>query len=114
MILEQLPYILQLAAGGLAVGPLLGVLSGPKPSTRSDTIATFTALTGGSLPQLRSGMMLIYIFGSILATILPTVVILGTLNLGGAILSTATLSFPGLGTQPPAPERGSMLSSGRD
>jgi len=31
-----------------------------------------------------------------------------------AILSTATLSFLGLGAQPPTPEWGAMLNSGRD
>lgn len=50
----------------------------------------------------------------ILPAILPTIVVLGTLNLGGAILSTATLSFLGLGTQPPTPEWGSMLNAGRE
>lgn len=50
----------------------------------------------------------------LLPTILPTLILLGTLNLGGAVLSTATLSFLGLGTQPPAPEWGSMLNDGRD
>ena len=50
----------------------------------------------------------------ILPTILPTVVLLGTLNLGQAILATATLSFLGLGTQPPTPEWGNMLNDARD
>ncbi|MEM7444899.1 MAG: ABC transporter permease [Pseudomonadota bacterium] len=50
----------------------------------------------------------------VLPTILPTVILLGTLNLGGAILSTATLSFLGLGVQPPTPEWGTMLSDGRE
>ncbi len=50
----------------------------------------------------------------ILPTILPTVVLLGTLNLGQAILATATLSFLGLGTQPPTPEWGTMLNEARD
>ena len=49
----------------------------------------------------------------ILPNIFPTIV-LATLNLGGAILSTASLSFLGLGAQPPTPEWGTMLSSGRE
>ena len=53
-------------------------------------------------------------FLHVLPTIMPTVILLGTLNLGGAILSTATLSFLGLGTQPPTPEWGTMLNDGRD
>ena len=53
-------------------------------------------------------------FLHVLPTIMPTVILLGTLNLGSAILSTATLSFLGLGTQPPTPEWGTMLNDGRD
>ena len=37
-----------------------------------------------------------------------------TLNLGTAILTASSLSFLGLGVQPPAPEWGAMLSTGRD
>lgn len=37
-----------------------------------------------------------------------------TLHLGSAILTTSSLSFLGLGVQPPSPEWGSMLSQARD
>lgn len=54
----------------------------------------------------------------ILKHILPNsmapVIVQGTLGVAGAILSTAGLSFIGLGIQKPAPEWGAMLSSGRD
>jgi ABC-type dipeptide/oligopeptide/nickel transport system permease subunit len=50
----------------------------------------------------------------LLPNVVPTLVVLGTLDLGSAILSTATLSFLGLGAQPPTPEWGSMLNSGRE
>ncbi len=40
--------------------------------------------------------------------------VLATLELGSAILATATLSFLGLGAQPPTPEWGAMLNSGRE
>ncbi len=50
----------------------------------------------------------------IMPNILPTMIVLATLNLGNAILSTASLSFLGLGAQPPTPEWGAMLSSGRE
>lgn len=46
--------------------------------------------------------------------IVPTLIVLGTLDLGNAILGTATLSFLGLGAQPPTPEWGAMLNSGRE
>jgi len=41
-------------------------------------------------------------------------VVLVTLGIGGAILAEASLSFLGLGAQPPTPSWGSMLSTGRD
>ncbi|MDF2713812.1 MAG: binding-protein-dependent transport system inner rane component [Paenibacillus sp.] len=41
------------------------------------------------------------------------VLILATFELGSLILSIAALSFLGLGSQPPAPEWGSMLADGR-
>jgi peptide/nickel transport system permease protein len=50
----------------------------------------------------------------LLPNVTPTLVVLGTLDLGNAILSTATLSFLGLGAQPPTPEWGTMLSGGRE
>lgn len=40
-------------------------------------------------------------------------IVQATLGVAGAILSTAGLSFIGLGIQPPAPEWGAMLSDGR-
>lgn len=49
----------------------------------------------------------------IIPNALAPVIVQGTLGVAGAILSTAGLSFIGLGIQPPAPEWGSMLSGGR-
>ena len=40
--------------------------------------------------------------------------IVAALGMGGAILAAAALSFIGLGSQPPTPEWGRMLSEGRD
>jgi peptide/nickel transport system permease protein len=44
---------------------------------------------------------------------LPSVVVRITLNMAGIIITAAGLGFLGLGAQPPMPEWGSMLSSGR-
>ena len=40
------------------------------------------------------------------------IIVLATLNLAGAILAEASLSFLGLGAQPPAPSWGSMVARG--
>jgi len=49
----------------------------------------------------------------ILPNILSPIIVQTTLNLATVILSTAGLSFLGLGAQPPSPEWGAMLSNAR-
>lgn len=44
---------------------------------------------------------------------LAPIIVYGTLKVATAIMATAALSFIGLGVQPPTPEWGSMLASGR-
>jgi peptide/nickel transport system permease protein len=56
------------------------------------------------------GILARYILPNVVAPIIVT----ATLGLGTAILSAAALSFLGLGSQPPQPEWGRMLSEGRD
>jgi ABC-type dipeptide/oligopeptide/nickel transport system permease subunit len=50
----------------------------------------------------------------ILPNCLGPVIVVVTLGMAGAILSEASLSFLGLGTQPPTPSWGAMLAGGRD
>jgi peptide/nickel transport system permease protein len=49
----------------------------------------------------------------ILPNVVAPIIVVGTLGVGAAILIAATLSFLGLGSQPPLPEWGRMLSEGR-
>ena len=49
----------------------------------------------------------------ILPNVVAPVIVVSTLGVGAAILVAATLSFLGLGSQPPTPEWGRMLSEGR-
>jgi peptide/nickel transport system permease protein len=49
----------------------------------------------------------------ILPNVVAPIIVVGTLGVGAAILIAATLSFLGLGSQPPEPEWGRMLSEGR-
>jgi peptide/nickel transport system permease protein len=49
----------------------------------------------------------------VLPNTLAPVIVQTTLNVGSAIIDTAGLSFLGLGTQPPTPDWGNMLSAGR-
>jgi peptide/nickel transport system permease protein len=50
---------------------------------------------------------------NIVPNCMAPLIVLSTLGVAQAILSAATLSFLGLGIQPPTPEWGSMLSDGR-
>lgn len=52
-------------------------------------------------------------FRYILPNVLPPLIVLMTLGVGGAILTASGLSFLGLGAQPPMAEWGSMLTAGR-
>jgi peptide/nickel transport system permease protein len=52
-------------------------------------------------------------FSHILPNLANTIIIMVTLNIGQIIILTATLSFLGLGTQPPSPDWGLMMSEGR-
>ncbi|TMC45411.1 MAG: ABC transporter permease [Chloroflexi bacterium] len=49
----------------------------------------------------------------VLPNVLAPIIVQATLNIGTAIIDTAGLSFLGLGTQPPTPDWGNMLSAGR-
>jgi peptide/nickel transport system permease protein len=49
----------------------------------------------------------------VIPTTLPAVTVQATLGMGGAILAEASLSFLGLGVQPPTPSWGTMLNYGR-
>ena len=52
-------------------------------------------------------------FRHVLPNILAPVIIMGTMMMADAILIEATLSFLGMGAQPPTPSWGSILASGR-
>ncbi|KAF5425234.1 peptide/nickel transport system permease protein [Candidatus Methanomarinus sp.] len=52
-------------------------------------------------------------FRHIFPNIITPIIIVATLGMADAILSSASLSFLGFGPQPPAPEWGAMLNAGR-
>lgn len=49
----------------------------------------------------------------IIPNVLPPIIVMGTLEIGWAIMDIAALSFLGLGIQPPAPEWGAMIHEGK-
>jgi len=54
------------------------------------------------------------VFSAILPNCLAPLIVQATLAYAGAIISAAGLSFLGLGAQPPTPEWGFMVSSGKE
>ena len=54
------------------------------------------------------------IFRHIMPNVFPVVVVQGSFSVAEAILIAATLSYLGLGAQPPTPEWGSMLSNAKE
>ncbi len=71
---------------------------------QSDYIAA-VRLQGARPPRI--------IFGHIMPMCMSSVIIRVTLDMAGIILTAAGLGFLGLGAQPPMPEWGLMISSGR-
>ncbi|ANY73400.1 nickel ABC transporter permease subunit NikC [Paenibacillus ihbetae] len=49
----------------------------------------------------------------VVPNVLPPIVVMGTLEIGWAIMDIAAMSFLGLGVQPPSPEWGSMIHEGK-
>lgn len=52
-------------------------------------------------------------FRHILPNIIAPIIVWATLDLGASIMATSGLSYLGLGAQPPSPEWGAMLNTGR-
>ncbi|MGN0734229.1 MAG: ABC transporter permease [Anaerovoracaceae bacterium] len=64
--------------------------------------------TGKAFGESNFSLMVRYI----LPNIIPSLIVMVSLNLPGTIMSTTTLSFLGLGSQPPSPDWGLAISKG--
>jgi peptide/nickel transport system permease protein len=64
--------------------------------------------------QVRGESTLYIVFKEILPNIYPPIVVEGSIRIGFAILVGASLSFLGLGAQPPNPDWGFMISQARN
>jgi peptide/nickel transport system permease protein len=109
----------------------LGVVAVLGPSLTSlmiavgiSTIPTYARLTRASVLSARENLYvdaarvvgapdLSILLRHILPNVVAPIIVISTLGVGAAILVAATLSFLGLGSQPPTPEWGRMLSEGR-
>jgi peptide/nickel transport system permease protein len=109
----------------------LAIIAGLGPSLRNvmlavgiATVPQFARLTRGIVLSVKKNdfVSAAHIVGCsgfrivlrhILPNVIAPVIVLATLQFGVAILSAASLSFLGLGAQPPTPEWGLMVSVGR-
>jgi peptide/nickel transport system permease protein len=80
---------------------------------RAETL-TFRKADYISAARLQGASAMRIIVKSIMPMCLPSVLIRLTLNMATVILTAAGLGFLGLGAQPPLPEWGAMIATGRD
>lgn len=78
--------------------------AGALAARNSQYVLACSALGGSSLHIVQH---------HILPNTVAPIIVVGTLNLTGVILLESTLSFLGLGVQPPTPTWGNMISEGR-
>jgi peptide/nickel transport system permease protein len=80
---------------------------------RAETL-TFRKADYIAAARLQGASAMRIIVKSIMPMCLPSVLIRLTLNMATVILTAAGLGFLGLGAQPPLPEWGAMIATGRD
>lgn len=112
------------------IGIIFACLMGAKPATTILVIAmtgwsSFSRLVRSQIFQLRSAKFIEasrsmgasgvrIVFEHILVNIASPLIVQATMELSGFILLESTLSFLGLGIQPPGTSLGVMVSNGRD
>ena len=88
------------------------------------SIPVYARLTRGSVLSAREALYVdaaratgvpnrLILWRHLLPNVVTPIIVAATLGVGAAILVAASLSFLGLGAQPPTPEWGRMLSDGR-
>ena len=115
------PTILLLLSIVAALGPSLTTVM---IAISFSSIPPYTRLVRGSVLSAKQNDYVIaarligakntrIMYKHILPNIVAPIIIYATLGLAGAIMTTAGLSYIGLGAQPPSPEWGAMLNAGR-
>jgi peptide/nickel transport system permease protein len=96
---------LMVAVGIAAIPEYTRVVRGSVLSARETEYVTAARVAGATNRSL--------MLKHILPNVLPPIIVLATLGIAGAIILGSTLSFLGLGIQPPTAEWGNMMSDGR-
>ncbi len=95
-----------IAVGIAGIAPFARVVRGAALAVKARPFVEATRALGAGQWRV--------ILRHLLPNVLAVIIVMGTLNLASAIISTATLSFLGLGAQPPTPEWGAMLNNSRE
>jgi len=99
-------FNVMIAVGISAIPTYARVARGSVLKTKEEVFVEAAILMGCSTRRI--------LLSHILPNILGPLVVISTLGIGGAIISGSALSFLGLGTTPPTPEWGLLLSDGRN
>jgi ABC-type dipeptide/oligopeptide/nickel transport system permease subunit len=103
-LLGQGIYKVIIAIGISHVAQYIRLARGPTMALRNHDFVRATRALGAGDVRI--------IFSHILPNIVGPIIIMGTLSIAGAIRMEASLSFLGLGIQPPTPSWGNMIREG--
>lgn len=94
------------ALGVLSIPAYIRVARGQALVLKAREFVLAARAMGASTPHL--------LWRHVLPGVMPPVLVFMTFQLGAAVLASSALSFIGLGAQPPDPEWGSIIGSGRE
>lgn len=114
-IILAIAIVAILGSGMTNVVIAVAVFNTPKFArlVRSNTLATKSSVFVQAAKSLGAtdGRIL---FKHILPSAIPNIIVQYTMSIGTSILTASSLSFLGMGAQPPTPEWGLLLSNGRN
>jgi peptide/nickel transport system permease protein len=113
-LILSLAFVAALGAGLENAIIAIGLTTWPPVArlARAETL-TFRGADYISAARMQGASPLRIIFKSIMPMCLPSVLVRVTLSMATVILTAAGLGFLGLGAQPPLPEWGAMIATGR-
>ncbi len=120
-VLQAFPSLLLLIVLSVTIGPglvtayiALGIVgwSGVARLVRGETLKLRNAEYVEGARALGSGNARL-LFHHVFPAVTPSLIVIYSIGVGGAIIGEATLSFLGLGVQPPTPSWGQMIADGQ-
>lgn len=120
-VLQAFPSLLLLIVLSVTIGPglvtayiALGIVgwAGVARLVRGETLKLRHAdyVEGARALGSRNARLL---FRHVFPAVMPSLIVIYSIGVGGAIIGEATLSFLGLGVQPPTPSWGQMIADGQ-